>query len=222
MALTRGLSDSAGAGDAAQPQRPTGLLGRLLAPGEGGRNPILAALGYYSSESRAIGAGNALYEQSLARAEAAAAVEGEVKGAFAPRFEMLAVHVYLTLRRLRAEKGSVYESEVKTVMQCLFDVFWTDVRTRMIMKENDMKLIASGKWIKDCEQRFFGMALAFDETWGDQGKFCAAIKRNVTCLNGDPTRIERFRAYMERERLRLDETPIEQIWMGAYWDERYP
>ena len=141
---------------------------------------------------------------------------------FAPRFEMLSVHIYLTLRRLRAEKGSHFEAEVKTVMQCLFDVFWTDVRTRMIMQEHGMNLIQSGKWIKHCEQCFFGMAMAFDEGWGNDQKMTEAIETNITCLNRDASRIEHFRKYMVRERAKLDKTTVEQIWNGLCWNGNYP
>lgn len=205
-----------------KPTPQNSILSRLLASNDGKQNRLLAALGFYSSESRAIGAGNTLYTQALARANAAAAVEAHDIKDFAPRFEMLSVHVYLTLRRLRAEKGSPFEPEVKTVMQCIFDMFWTDVRSRMIMQEHGMNLIQSGRWIKDCEQRFFGMALAFDEAWGDDHKMKDAIKRNITCLDTETSRIDRFFRYMVRERSRLDKATVEQIWEGACWDDNYP
>lgn len=216
------MSSGGDAPDGKNPPPPNSILSRLLASPDGRQNPILAALGFYSAESRAIGAGNTLYKQALMRADAAAAVEAREVRDFAPRFEMLSVHVYLTLRRLRAEKGSPFESEIKTVMQCLFDMFWTDVRTRMIMQEHGMNLIQSGKWIKDCEQRFFGMALAFDEAWGDEQKMKEAIERNVTCMEADAQRIDRFRKYMVRERARLDKATVEQIWEGICWDDKYP
>lgn len=206
-----------------KPRTPADIiLSRLLKGRDGRQNPILSALGFYSPESRAIGAGNALYKVALKRADEAASVEAGESKDFAPRFEMLSVHVYLTLRRLRAEKGSPFEAEVKTVMQCLFDVFWTDVRTRMIMQEHGMNLIQSGKWIKDCEQTFFGMALAFDEAWEDDQKMSKAIARNVTCLKSNDSRVNHFRRYMIRERAKLDKTTVEQIWKGICWEGKYP
>lgn len=149
-------------------------------------------------------------------------VEGDGTKAFAPRYEMLSVHIYLILRRLRAEKGSESEAEVKTVMQCLFDLFWTDVRKRMMMEENGLKLLQSAKWIKDCEQRFFGMALAFDEAWGNDRLMRESISRNITCLRQDELRVERFRHYMTRERNRLDALLVDQIYQAVYKDGTYP
>lgn len=225
--LTRRLCTKSASDDDTTPppssSRRGGVLARLLAPRDGNRNPVLAALGYYSAESRAIGAGNTLYKQALARASAAAKAERSSSGVddFAVQFEMLSVHVYLTLRRLRSEKGSGYEAEVKTVMQCIFDVFWTDVRSRMMIEERGLTLIESGKWVKDCEQRFFGMALAFDEAWEDERKFREAISRNLTCLRGKDSRVEQFHRYMVRERTRLDTKTVGQLWNGVCWDDKY-
>eukprot|EP00177_Eucheuma_denticulatum_P003531 GFKZ01006382.1.p1 GENE.GFKZ01006382.1~~GFKZ01006382.1.p1 ORF type:complete len:259 (-),score=34.74 GFKZ01006382.1:363-1139(-) len=206
----------------ATPKQPNSLLSRLLSTPDGKRNRILSALGYYSAESRAIGAGNELYKQALQRAEAAAAVEGDGTKAFAPRYEMLSVHVYLILRRLRAEKGSEQEAEVKIVMQCLFDLFWTDVRKRMMMEENGLKLLQSAKWIKDCERRFFGMALSFDESWGRDHQMRESISRNIACLHQDELKVERFRQYVERERNRLDALMLDQLYEGVYKNGKYP
>lgn len=203
-------------------KKPNGFLSRLLASPDGQRNPFLAALGYYSAESRAIGAGNNLYRQALQRSQAVAAAETEDPDGFAPKYEMLSVHIYLTLRRLRAERGTPHEAEVKTAMQCLFDVFWIDVRERMLMKERGMKLLESGKWIKECEQRFFGMALAFDEVWGNDDMMRDSIRRNVTSLEGKNEKVERFRRYMATEHIRLENLTLEQIWEGVCWDQRYP
>lgn len=222
--VLRKFSSTTGDDDDAKSKRQKmpGIFGRLLSPDSSGQNAILRALGYYSAESRAIGAGNALYKQSLKRAASAAIAEGGEDPSFVARFEMLAVHIYLTLRRLRVEKGSIHENDVKTAMQCIFDILWTDVRTRMIMKENNMGLVASGKWIKECERMFFGMAIAFDEGWGDEQKMRESISRNITCLNQTELRVERFRRYMIKERSRLEKASIEDILGGTCWDDNYP
>lgn len=201
---------------------PKGMLARLLSPNGTGESPILRMLGYYSSESRAIGAGNTLYKSALSRSESATSAEIGSSATFGARFEMLAVHIYLILRRLRTEKDSPYEADVKTVMQCLFDIFWTDVRARMIMKDHRMNLIQSSKVIKDCEQRFFGMALAFDEAWDNSEELYKCVERNISCLQGDPTRIKRFRQYICSEKARLDKMSIEEVWGGECWNDDYP
>jgi hypothetical protein len=214
---------------ASPPSDRAGILSRLLAPGADGQNKLLAALGYYSQESRALGAANRLYAQASARAADVAMVECGAEGecgrpSFAASFEMLSVHVYLVLLRLRREKGSAVEGEVSNAMQTLFDVFWTDVRNRMLMKEQGMKLIESGKWVKDCEQRFFGMALAFDDCFHSSPSSSPetledVVSRNVSCLKRDPNRVASLCAYIRSEKIRHDLAPIDAVWkVGLRWD----
>ncbi len=206
----------------AQPRERPGFLTRMLLPKENKRNPLLAALGYYSRESVALGAGSNLYEQLRLRSEDAARALSVARGGAQPfvlRFEMLSIHVYLSLYRLRQEKGSALESDCTTIMQCIFDVFWTDVRNRMLIQEEGMTLIPSGRWVKECEQMFFGMALAFDDSWDNRKKFAEAVQRNVTSVRSD---VDAFVDYMYKEKERLDKLPIEavlqqkQIWSPAF------
>ena len=214
--LAGGTTRSRGFGNAPpeNASRTNRLLWRLLKPGADGRNRILAALGYYSAESRALGTGNSLYGEIL-RVSCTHCTQRKEPESFPARFEMIAVHVYLTLRRLRSEKGSPLQTHVETVMQCMFDVFWTDVRNRLIIREAGLKLLASGKWVKHCERMFFGMALSFDESWLEREKMLAAVKRNITSLNADDREVRRFVNYMFKEKSRLDKIPIQSILDGA-------
>lgn len=203
--------------------RQGGLFSRLLGPGQGdGRNPFLAALGYYSRESVALGAGTSLYTQLRARAEDTSRAISSSRGGTQPfvlRFEMLSVHVYLSLHRLRREKGSPLEADCKTVMQCIFDVFWTDVRNRMLIEEEGMTLIPSGRWVKECEQMFFGMALAFDDAWDDRNALANAVRRNITSARPD---VDGFVRYMWEEKKRLDKIPIEWVMQEKeIWNPRF-
>lgn len=178
----------------------------------GGQNPILSALGYYSRESVGLGAGRAVYDQLRVRAQSAMDVVSQDKDRekpFALRFQMLSVHVYLTLRRLRVEKGSSFEADCTTIMQCIFDLFWTDVRNRMLIGEEGMTLIPSGRWVRECEQMFFGMATAFDEAWDDKDAFRAAIDRNVTSVKDKD--VDAFFRYMWTEKERLDALSMEKF-----------
>ncbi len=133
---------------------------------------------------------------------------------------MLAVHVYLTLRRLRREKGSALEADCKTVMQCVFDVFWTDVRNRMLIKEEGMTLIPSGRWVKECEQMFFGMAVAFDDASEDKEAFRGAMMRNITSVRNKDA--DGFFRYLWNEKERLDAMPMEtfmeekEVWSPVF------
>lgn len=212
-------------------------------------------LGYYSTESKAIGVANSLYSQILSRSTST--VNSEFPEAheassdpstqtsttppsttsdpspdsemapnrkdFLPQYEMMALHVYLTLRRLREESGGAFEADVKIAMQTLFDKFWTDVRYRMMIKEHELTLLQSGKWIKVCEKNFFSMALAFDEALnGSADKMQQCIGKHIKSLRNDSRKIARFHLYMMRERQRLNKIPMEQLWQGQdYWKGEY-
>lgn len=200
------------------------FLDRLLAVDESGQSPFLRLLGYYSPESRAIGAARSLYEQILRRGRAILEAEytEEQRVLFVPKYETLAIHVYLTFQRLRAEGGSAFEKDVKIAMQTLFDMFWTDVRVRMMIEEHELTLLTSAKWIRQCERNFFSMALAFDEAWSDQQKMSDKIALHITSLKKDPIKVGRFHSYMHHEHERLKKVSVEQIWEGICWDAKYP
>lgn len=232
---TSSVSDAAAASGTSSfketpPVKSGGFLSKLLSPGPDGRSKVLAALGYYSNESRAIAAGTKIYAQAVERAAsmveqvAPPSVPGQ-RAPFVARYEILAVHVYLALRRLRQEKGKPFESDVAQGMQTLFDVFWTDLRNRMLIQEEGYRLVGSGQWVKECEERFFGMAYSFDECFPvdmkqpvDVQRLDSAIARNITCLKRDATRIKVLRDYMVREKQRQDGLGIVHIWeAGLSW-----
>lgn len=200
------------------------FMDRLLAVDESGQSPVLRLLGYYSPESRAIGVAKSLYDQMLERSRATLAAEfsEEQRGLFVPKYEILAIHVYLTLQRLRQEGGSAFEKDVKVAMQTLFDIFWSDVRVRMMIEEHELTLLMSAKWIRQCERNFFSMALAFDEVWSDEPKMSDSIALHITSLKKDPEKIRRVHSYMCHEHQRLKNVAIEQIWDGVCWDAKYP
>lgn len=213
-----------------KPQARSGFLERILAPGPDGKNKLLEVLGYYSRESQAIAAGTSLYAQAVKTANAmveslASSTAVGQRAPFATRYEILAVHVYLALQRLRQEKGSPVESDVTQVMQVLFDEFWTDLRNRMLIEEEGFKLIQSAKWVKECEQRFFGMAFAFDECFpahtsqpADKSLLQNAISRNITCLKNDADKVKALNDYMLEQKRRQDITSMSQIWHeGLPW-----
>lgn len=197
------------------------FLGRLLAPDQSGESPVLRMLGYYSAESKAIAAGKSIYNQLLLRSQKAAALEFDNTSEFVPQYEMLAIHIYITLKRLRAETGSEFESDVKVAMQTLFDIFWTDVRHRMMMKEHKLTLLTSSRWIKECERNFFSMAVSFDECWADDAKMDECIAKRVTCLKKDMSKVARLRKYMQRELHRLEKVSVSDMWDGTCWDDKY-
>lgn len=90
------------------------------------------------------------------------------------RFEMVAIHVHLALRRLRAggEAG-------KELGQKLFDVLFDDMD--QTLREMGVGDLSVGKKIKALASSFYGRMRVYDEGLADMdgGKLEAALKRNV-------------------------------------------
>lgn len=90
------------------------------------------------------------------------------------RFEMVALHVFLALRRLRAggETG-------KELGQQLFDVLFDDMD--QTLREMGVGDLSMGKKIKALASSFYGRMQAYDEGLDDTDgdKLAAALSRNV-------------------------------------------
>lgn len=90
------------------------------------------------------------------------------------RFEMVALHVFLALRRLRAcgEAG-------KEMGQKLFDVMFDDMD--QTLREMGVGDLSVGKKIKAMASSFYGRMQAYDEGLAgmDDGKLEAALQRNI-------------------------------------------
>lgn len=90
------------------------------------------------------------------------------------RFEMVALHVFLALRRLRAcgEAG-------KELGQKLFDVMFDDMD--QTLREMGVGDLSVGKKIKAMASSFYGRMQAYDEGLAgmDDGKLEAALRRNI-------------------------------------------
>lgn len=126
------------------------------------------------------------------------------------RFEMVALHVHLALRRLRAggEAG-------KELGQKLFDVLFDDMD--QTLREMGVGDLSVGKKIKALASSFYGRMQAYDEGLADTegGKLEAALKRNVL-----PASVEAdgyaaaLAAYIRRAEAELAAQPVEDILAG--------
>ena len=84
---------------------------------------------------------------------------GAVPDSFDGRFDMLAIHVHLVLRRLRSE--GVARDDIG---QALFDMFFRDMD--QAMREAGVGDLGVGKKIRKMAQAFYGRAAAYDEAMG--------------------------------------------------------
>ena len=84
---------------------------------------------------------------------------GAVPDSFDGRFDMLAIHVHLVLRRLRSE-GMARDD----IGQALFDMFFRDMD--QAMREAGVGDLGVGKKIRKMAQAFYGRAAAYDAAMG--------------------------------------------------------
>ena len=126
------------------------------------------------------------------------------------RFEMVALHVHLALRRLRAggEAG-------KELGQELFDVLFDDMD--QTLREMGVGDLSVGKKIKALASSFYGRMQAYDEGMadGDGGKLEAALKRNVILDTADAdANAAALAAYVREAESELSGQPVEEMMAG--------
>lgn len=88
------------------------------------------------------------------------------------RFDLLILHVYLLLRRLRGlgEAG-------KGLSQAVFDLMFVDMDRSL--RELGIADTGIGKRIKKMAQAFYGRVKAYDEAFSDASRLTEALVRNL-------------------------------------------
>jgi cytochrome b pre-mRNA-processing protein 3 len=118
---------------------------------------------------------DALYEQIVAAArQPLLYAEWNVPDTPLGRFEMIALHVFLVLHRLRGEAG-----DARDVAQNLTDTFFADVEHSI--RELGIGDLGVPKRMKKLARMFYGRAVAYGEAIDrdDRASLAAALARNV-------------------------------------------
>lgn len=137
-----------------------------------------------------------LYARAVAQAREPAfyAVMG-VPDTVDGRFEMIALHVYLILRRLRAEGEAA-----AALSQDLFDAMFADMDRSL--REMGVGDLSVGKRVKAMARGFYGRIKAYDDglASADSGDLCEALRRNLYGTGeAGPGQCEALAAYLRRE-----------------------
>lgn len=111
------------------------------------------------------------------------------------RFEMIVLHAYVVIRRLRdlGEDGG-------KIAQSLFDQMFADMDRNL--REIGVGDLSVGKQVKRMAKRFYGSVEAYDRGLeaGDDDALSTALERNVLGRDGEPTQVARALAlYLKRE-----------------------
>ncbi len=126
------------------------------------------------------------------------------------RFDMIALHAALLLRRLRRDR-----ERTEAVSQAVFDLMFADMDQNL--REMGVGDLAVGKRIKAMAQGFYGRLAAYDVGMAAPGDevLADALARNVYRHRppgeGDATGLA---AYMRRQAARLEAQPVEALMAG--------
>ena len=123
------------------------------------------------------------------------------------RFEMVALHAFLVLRRLRKVE-SADEAVAKDLGQKLFDLLFDDMdQTLREIGISDLKV---GKKIKEMASAFYGRIGAYDEAL-----LAAALQRNVYAQSEPaPEAVALLAAYVRRAEKALADAPAVDLFKG--------
>ncbi len=110
------------------------------------------------------------------------------------RFDMIVVHAFLLLRRLKEEKG-----KVDNLPQVFFDTMFADMdRSLREMGAGDLGV---ARRVKAMATSFYGRVAAYERGLsGPAGELEDALARNLYgTIQGDPAHIAAMAAYIRRE-----------------------
>lgn len=143
---------------------------------------------------------------------------GGVPDSFDGRFDMLALHVHLVLRRLRSD-GIARDD----IGQELFDIFFRDMD--QAMRESGVGDLGVGKKIRKMAQAYYGRAAAYDDALGKTAPaskktkpaLVAVLVRNLypdTAPDADNERLEALADEVYALEAKLQERGLDDILAG--------
>jgi cytochrome b pre-mRNA-processing protein 3 len=135
--------------------------------------------------------------------------EGGVPDTVDGRFELICLHAFLYLRRLRHE-----QPETAALGQRFFDTMFADFdRSLREMGTGDLSV---GREVKRMAEAFYGRIAAYDHGLsGGDSVLEAALARNLFgTAPAAPSRIAAMAAYLRRETAALDRQPAAELAAG--------
>lgn len=124
------------------------------------------------------------------------------------RFEMIALHLFLLLRRLRAEKGREAAGLSRALSEALFDDMDRSLR------EMGVGDTGVGRRIRHMADAFYGRVSAYEAALDGRESLRAAIARNVygaAAAEAEEGRISELAYYVLRTSAALQAHPAERL-----------
>jgi cytochrome b pre-mRNA-processing protein 3 len=121
------------------------------------------------------------------------------------RFEMISLHMYLVLDRLRGDAADDFR-------QALTDEFFADMDRSL--REMGVGDLSVGKKVRKMAEVFFGRVQAYNAASGDSKKMADALARNVYAGSARDGDVERLLDYIGTVRSKLSDAVTADIVAG--------
>ncbi|XP_022737103.1 ubiquinol-cytochrome-c reductase complex assembly factor 1 [Durio zibethinus] len=186
---------------------------------EGIKRMILKMMLFYSKQSKSIRGANVIYRRILSQVDKPAIYEVfNLEKTFKMTFSLLVLHMWLCLRRLKAEGKDGVE-----LGQYVYEIYNHDVELRVSKAGVNLLLT---KWMKELEKIFYGNIVAYDAALlpeATQEELTDVIWRNVFSDDGtsklDAAALRTVQAmarYVRREVSCLSLTDKEAMFSGNF------
>lgn len=135
--------------------------------------------------------------------------DGGVPDSIDGRFELIVLHMFLVLNRLKRE-----ESRGSELSQAVFDLLFLDMDRSL--REMGVGDIGVGKRVKAMVQAFYGRMSAYDAALSaGEEELRDALRRNLFgTVEPDSAELSGFCAYIRSERAALDDQALERLMKG--------
>ena len=150
------------------------------------------------------------YAKIVARArEPAFFLEGGVPDTLDGRFELIALHAFLVLNRLKADR-----SATANFAQDLFDTMFADLDRGL--REMGASDIGVGRHVKEMAKGFYGRVVAYERGLaGNDEELVEALRRNLYgTVSPMPQAAGAIARYTRRQAAKLAQEPLDQLLRG--------
>ncbi len=165
---------------------------------------------FHGKRNRA--AAHEAYAQIVARArEPVFFLKGGVPDTLDGRFELIALHAFLVLNRLKADHPATAD-----FAQELFDTMFADLDRGL--REMGASDIGVGRHVKEMAKGFYGRVVAYERGLaGADGELTEALRRNLYgTVTPTPAMVATMARYTRREAIRLAQEPVDRILRGTF------
>jgi len=152
---------------------------------------------------------DAAYARIVARAREPAFYTGwGVPDTVDGRFELLALHAFLVLHRLRGQGAAASD-----FAQALFDTLFADMDRGL--REMGAGDLGVGRHVKDMAKAFYGRITAYEKGLTDEAALAAGLRRNLFgTVEPDGSQLTLAAGYLKRQAAALQAQPLASLLAG--------